>query len=170
MNLAMGVLLLISLLSCSNLPEANQNWVIITRKQPERILIDSRLKESDGFWTPSANDIYKLEEGIAEYLNQNSRNFTSQPPAWERLDEYQRQYIGLERGGKQIIYGNYFCEEDDNWRKEFVLKSWKAILKWWESLHAVLAFPNCCLKILTKPFVNALITHFMNPNAMVETG
>lgn len=121
LNLAMGVLLLISLLSCSNLPEANQNWVIITRKQPERILIDSRLKESDGFWTPSANDIYKLEEGMAEYLNQNSRNFTSQPPAWERLDEYQRQYIGIERGGKQIIYGNFFCEEDDNWRKEFVM-------------------------------------------------
>jgi hypothetical protein len=40
---------------------------------------------------------------------------------WERLDEYQRQYIGLERNGKQIIYGNYFCDNmGKNWRSEIV--------------------------------------------------
>jgi len=24
-------------------------------------------------------------------------------------------------GGKKIIYGNFFCSEEDNWRQEFVM-------------------------------------------------
>ena len=40
---------------------------------------------------------------------------------WERLDEYQRQYIGLERGGKEIIYGNFFCDNGGvDWRQKFL--------------------------------------------------
>ena len=129
LKLAIGILLLINLVSCNALPdkkssvdtpstatatspesptaEVNQNWVIVTRKQAEEIA--SWLGGSGGFWTPSADDIFKLEEGLAEYLSQNSSYFYRQPPVWERIDEYQRQYIGLERGGRQIIYGNFFC-------------------------------------------------------------
>lgn len=100
---------------------ADQNWVIFPAKNAERIEIASWLFESDGYWTPSVDDILKIEENIAEYLSQNSNKFYWQPPVWQRLDEYQRQYIGLERGGKQIIYGNYFCEGgNSNWRNEFV--------------------------------------------------
>jgi len=126
LNLAMGILLLIFLVSCSTLPlesptvEVNQNWVIVTKEQAEEIA--SWLGGSGGFWTPSADDIFKLEERLAEYLSQNSSYFFSQPPTWERLDEYQRQYIGLERGGRQIIYGNFFCNNlGMDWRKTLVI-------------------------------------------------
>jgi len=123
-----GIALLISLVSCSTLPlesptvEANQHWVIVTRKQAEEMNIGSWLAESDGLWTPSVDDILKLEEILPEYLSQNSSQFYRQPPVWQRLDEYQRQYIGLERGEKQIIYGNYFCNNSGvDWQQNLVL-------------------------------------------------
>ena len=100
---------------------ANKNWVIVTKEKAEGMGITSLLRESDDFWAPSVSDVLKLEEKIDEYLSQNSNLFYRQPPVWERLDEYQRQYIGFERGGKQIIYGNYFCDSTGkNWRQEFV--------------------------------------------------
>jgi hypothetical protein len=100
---------------------ADQNWVIFPAKNAAKIEIVSWLFESDGYWTPSVDDILKVEENIAEYLSQNPNKFYWQPPVWQRLDEYQRQYIGLERGGKQIIYGNFFCKGgNNNWRYEFV--------------------------------------------------
>ena len=84
--------------------------------------IGSWLAESDGLWTPSVDDILKLEEILPEYLSQNSSQFYRQPPVWQRLDEYQRQYIGLERGEKQIIYGNYFCNNSGvDWQQNLVL-------------------------------------------------
>ena len=138
-RLAIGILILINLVTCDALPgdkppvnipltataesptaEANQNWMIVTKEQAEEIA--SWLGGSGGFWTPSADDIFKLEEGLAEYLSQNSSYFYRQPPVWERLDEYQRQYIGLERGGRQIIYGNFFCNNlGMDWRKKLVI-------------------------------------------------
>jgi hypothetical protein len=101
-------------------PVTNQSWVIVTKEQAEEIA--SWLGGSSGFWTPSVDDIIKLEEKIAEYLSQNPSQFYSQPPVWERLDEYQCQYIGLERGGRRIIYGNYFCENGGiNWHQKLVI-------------------------------------------------
>jgi len=143
-RLFIGIMLLMSLVACSNLsnkklpvdifstatpksPEgltviADQNWVIIAKEQAEEMGIASWLVGSNGFWTPSVDDILKLEEKIAEYLSQNSSQFYRQPPVWERLDEYQRQYIGLERGDRKTIYGNYFCNSEGiNWRQELVI-------------------------------------------------
>ena len=83
--------------------------------------INSWLVENHGFWTPSVDDVLKLEEGIAEYLSHNPTQFYDQAPVWERLDEYQRQYIGLERDGGKIIYGNFFCDNlGKDWRQELV--------------------------------------------------
>jgi len=98
----------------------DQNWVIIDKEIAEE-MVASGLVKSDDFWTPSVEDIFKCEENVAEYLSQNSYAFHYQPPVWERLDEYQRQYIGLERSGEKIIYGNFFCDNgDEGWRQEFV--------------------------------------------------
>ena len=140
-KIVIGVLLLIYLAACDALPGdkppvdipltdttesptvvANQNWVVITKERAEEMRVASWLVESDGFWTPSVDDTVKFEEKIAEYLSQNPSQFYSQPPVWERLDEYQRQYIGLERGGRQIIYGNYFCNSGRvDWLQELVI-------------------------------------------------
>ena len=141
---AIGIFLLSSLLSCGAPPdeklptdtpsttaakspesptaETDQSWVIITKEQAEEMGIASWLAESDGLWTPSEEHIFTLEEKLPEYLSQNAYLFNRQPPAWERLDEYQRQYIGLQRGGKQIIYGNYFCDNlGIDWRQKLVI-------------------------------------------------
>ncbi len=119
---AISILLLISLGSCNNLPEKNQDWVIVTKKQSEETGMASWLVNREGFWTPSAEDILKLEEGLAAYLSQNSSYFFLQPPVWESLEDYQRQYIGLERGGIQIIYGNFFCDSLGlDWQETFVV-------------------------------------------------
>ena len=143
-KLVIGFLLAMSLVACSSLPgekppvdvpstgtpenlenpttTANKNWVVITKERAEEMRVTAWLVGSDGLWTPSADDILKLEEKIAEYLSQNSNSFYSQPPVWERLDEYQRQYIGFERGGRQIIYGNFFCNNlGMDWRKKLVI-------------------------------------------------
>jgi len=125
---------LAALVACNARPEGNgsteitqtvtadQDSVIISKEQAEEMGIGSWLVESDDFWTPSENDILILEETIAEYLSQNSTQFNRQPPVWERLSEYQRQFIGLTRNGSHIIYGNYFCNNlGINWRQDLVI-------------------------------------------------
>lgn len=99
----------------------NQDWVIIPMQLAEKMGLGSWLGESGGFWTPSENDILFLEENIVAYLSQNATLFNYQEPVWERLGEYQRQFIGIHRDGSNIIYGNYFCNNmGKNWRQEFV--------------------------------------------------
>ena len=100
---------------------AGQNWVIFSQKQAEEQGIVPRLVSSDNFWTPSNSDILKIEDQIVEFLHQNHNFFSYQPPVWERLDQYQSQFFGLKREGKQIIYGNYFCDNfGKDWKREFV--------------------------------------------------
>ena len=101
---------------------ANQNWVIVPRESAEEMGIASWLLRSDDLWTPPADEILKLEEKLPEYLSQSSMVLFHQPPVWERLGEYQRQYIGFERDGKQMIYANYFCDNmGKNWREDLVI-------------------------------------------------
>ncbi len=129
LNLAMGLLLLINLISCTASPlesptmesptvETNQNWVIFTKEQAEEPIIEWSLVKYDDFWMPSEDHIVKLEEELPEYLSRNSAQLHSQPPVWQRLEAYQRQYVGIERGGRKFIYGNYFCNgEGTDWRQ-----------------------------------------------------
>jgi len=118
-----------SLLSISATPEsskspallAGQNWVVFDQEYAEEMGVGSWLLESDGFWTPALDDISKVEAEIAGYLSRNSHLFYHQPPVWQRLDEYQRQYIGFGRKGGRFIYGNFFCDSGSaNWREDLV--------------------------------------------------
>ena len=134
-NFAVGILFLTSIISCSTLPlvsptvevvsptvEANPNMVIVTREQAEEMGVGSWLVGNNDLWTPSVDNILKLEEKLPEYLSQNSSQFFHEPPVWQRLDEYQRQYIGLERGGRHMIYGNYFCDNLGlDWQHKIVI-------------------------------------------------
>jgi hypothetical protein len=101
---------------------ASRNWVIIEKRRAEELGVASWLSQSEGFWTPSTDDILELEMKIGEYLHENSGQFHRQPSIWERLDEYRRQYVGYEIGGKRIIHGNFFCSyEDVDWQRQFVM-------------------------------------------------
>jgi hypothetical protein len=100
---------------------ADQDWVIFTNKQAEKMGLGAWLANSDSFWTPSEDDILILEEKLGGYLSQNISLFNYHEPVWERLGDYQRQYIGIQSDGSKIIYGNYFCDNHGkNWRQEFV--------------------------------------------------
>ena len=99
---------------------ADQDWVIITKQQAEDMGLGSWLAQSDSFWTPTEDDVIILEERIVEYLSQNATLFNYHEPVWERIGDYQRQFIGIQRNGSKIIYGNYFCDNlGKNWRQEF---------------------------------------------------
>ena len=137
--LGICILILIPLVSCNTNPdqtpdstltpdtpphldtptkEANQQWVILTEEQAEGLNGATGVSAS---WSPATDDILKLEEELAEYLEQNSTYFYHQPPVWERLDEYHRQYMGIERNGRRIIYGNFFCDNFGwDWLTKFV--------------------------------------------------
>jgi hypothetical protein len=103
----------------------NREWVIIPKERAEQMELDSWLSlgaDFEGYWTPTADDILNPEERLADYLRQNPEAFYRQPPVWERLDEYQRQYIGLMFKGDRIIYGNFFCDDTGmDWQQEFVI-------------------------------------------------
>lgn len=76
------------------------------------------------YWTPSKDDVLALENGLADFLQNESGKFYVQeePPVWERLDGYNRQYIGLTVDGRKFIYANFFCDDAaKDWRKDFVL-------------------------------------------------
>jgi hypothetical protein len=101
---------------------SSQDWMVIPKEKAEEKGFGSWLVEGDGFWTPSEEDILTLEKALPEFLSQNPTGFFSQPPAWERLEEYQRQYVGFMRDGSRLIYGNYFCKNFGiDWRQNIVM-------------------------------------------------
>lgn len=70
---------------------------------------------AEGYWTPTADDVARLEAGLPEYLRQAAPERA--PQLWQRLGEYKRQYAGLIRDGRRLVYANYFCSTfDDSWR------------------------------------------------------
>jgi hypothetical protein len=96
--------------------------VIFSKEYAEEKRLDSWLVEGYGFWIPTEDDILKLEKRLPGYLKENSHLFFRQPPAWERLDQYQRQYVGFERNEMRLIYGNYFCNNIGiDWQQAFVV-------------------------------------------------
>jgi hypothetical protein len=73
-------------------------------------------------WTPDPAQVAALETALIPFLKTAKDPWLRpDPPIWERVPNYQRQYIGLIEDGRQIIYGNYFCNSaETDWRKELV--------------------------------------------------
>jgi hypothetical protein len=78
-------------------------------------------KDFGGYWTPTDEDILSLEGKLESFLRQNAESFRRQPPVWEQLDNYKRQYVGLTIKGKPVIYGNFFCTDTGlDWKEEWI--------------------------------------------------
>jgi hypothetical protein len=118
------LLLLISACSSSARNRQAEHWVIFSEEQAQESGIGNGFAEDETlvYWTPSEEDVQALESELGTYLQEHADSFSGLgTPIWERLDEYNRQYIGITLDGKQIIYANYFCDSVDlDWRKEFV--------------------------------------------------
>jgi hypothetical protein len=114
------------ILACSS-PAQNlqgERWVILSAEQAQEQSIGTWFMgngQTMEYWTPVEDDVLTLENGLAVYLQNNPDRFYGGTPVWERLDEYNRQYIGIILDGKKIIYANYFCDNvETDWRKDFV--------------------------------------------------
>lgn len=114
--------------ACSPTPAQNvesKKWVIFSAKQAKEQRIGKWLAADDkaiDYWTPSEKDIRMLENNLPAFLQKNSDQFyTPDAPVLERLNEYNRQYIGIVLSEEKVIYANYFCASFDvDWKKNFV--------------------------------------------------
>lgn len=124
--LILTVLTLTILASCSPSSQnvQGENWVIFSEKLAEEQGIGSWFggNETLEYWTPTEDDVLALQSGLASFLEENPEGFNSQrTPAWERLDEYNAQYIGMELDGRRVIYANYLCDSAQlEWQDNFV--------------------------------------------------
>lgn len=121
----MLALLLISSCTPSARNLQGEHWVIFSAEQSSEWKIGSwftQNSEDMEYWTPTEENVLAVEKELASYLQENPDQFyETGTPVWEKLDEYNRQYIGIILDGKQIIYANYFCDSvETNWRKDFV--------------------------------------------------
>jgi hypothetical protein len=112
-----------SLAGCAA-PASTDTWAVIPEGRAEEMGIGTWLlngAEIEGYWTPTAGDIRLLEENLASFLQANATSFRREPPVWERLENYKRQYAGLVMNGKRVIYGNFFCSEPEpGWKEEWL--------------------------------------------------
>ena len=135
-NLLNGLLTLclaispVTLSGCKSQPEEEPNRVVSTGTFEGVIFTQEHAAQQggafggaiEGYWTPSQADAIALETGLPAYLQANAGYFQPQPPIWERLEDYKRQYLGIQENGKRVIYANYFCEaHNTDWENQFVL-------------------------------------------------
>jgi len=103
--------------------EANQlivtdtfEGVIFTREKAEA---DQPVYQAEGYWTPTQTDILNLESALAPYLQQAAPQ--DYPGPLKDLTDYKRQYVGLLKDGRQLIWVNFFCQAHQiDWQQEFV--------------------------------------------------
>jgi hypothetical protein len=113
----------VSLAGCTTAPSTD-TWAVISERRAEETGIGTWLSSGaavEGYWTPAKADILLLEEKLPSFLQENSQSFRREPPVWEQLDSYKRQYAGLVLNGRNIIYGNFFCSDvGADWKKEWI--------------------------------------------------
>ncbi len=102
-----------------------ENWTIFPEQQASKLGVADWVTTSGhtaDYWTPTQENVFAIEEGAAVFLQENADRFYAQgTPVWERLDEYNRQYVGLVLDEKRIVYANFFCDSfETDWRTEFV--------------------------------------------------
>ena len=79
--------------------------------------------ESAGSWTPTEADVAALEEALVPFLRQAKHPWLRpDPPIWERVPQYYRQYLGVVEDGERVIFANFFCHvaEGQDWQRELV--------------------------------------------------
>lgn len=98
----------------------HENAVIFTREYAEGANI-SALYNVENFNTPDSDDVMALENKLPAYLRENANQFSDAPYPWDSFDKYQRQYVSYEENGKEMIYGNFFCDSSDlDWTVNFI--------------------------------------------------
>lgn len=97
----------------------NSNSVIFSAEETERI--GYAFGGGVPFWTPTVDQVKELEILLPKYLKLH-------PPIYDKpvgdVFEYARQYFGVSKNGRKLIYLNAFCNPsrfDPQWKKEIIL-------------------------------------------------
>ncbi len=99
-----------------------EHWVAFSAEHARQSGLDQWLFPDDvEYWSPSVADIQAAEDGVIAFLQENESAFFTDRPVWERLNEYNRQYIGVVLDDRKILYANFFCSDDPDWKENFVL-------------------------------------------------
>lgn len=120
------ILILLLTVACSAQNERGKNWVIFSEAQAKELGIADWFAangETTGYWTPAEENVLAIENGVAAFLQANSDQFRSQgAPVGKKLDDYNRQYLGITLGERKIVYANFFCASfETDWQTEFVI-------------------------------------------------
>ncbi len=92
--------------------------VIFAASTEER---DISFYRGEGGWLPQPADIEALEAALIPFLRQAEHPWLRpEPPIWERVPTYVRQYRGVLVDGERVIYAAFFCRALDGWQTEVI--------------------------------------------------
>ena len=63
------------------------------------------------YWTPDVKDINRIEPVMKVYLAKEGKR------VFKKLASYKRQYVGILQGNQRILYINFFCGDEKDFRK-----------------------------------------------------
>ena len=103
--------------SYQDLQGAGFETVIIPEGQAPQYIQAMFGRQESAYWTPSQDDILKMEEQLKIYL----QNVVGQN-VLKDLSSYKRQYIGVVKEESKLLLGNYFCEASGiDWKQQPVI-------------------------------------------------
>ena len=79
------------------------------------------------FWTPSTEEVLALERQLPDFLlDQPEGSDAREHDLWLKAPNYLRQYVGITRKGRRIVYANFFCNRSSSDRDWHV---WPVVVK-----------------------------------------
>ncbi len=107
--MAGGAALLLALLFSQTVPQSGGVVIFESDKAGEMLRQCSRAapKAGEGGWLPTAKDVAKLETKLPEALRVAALNAYAYKELQGAPKGWVRQYVGIVRGGKRFVYGNY---------------------------------------------------------------
>jgi hypothetical protein len=118
----LGLFLLIALVACNmvglpHLPIEQNDYVIFNTEQAEAQYLAPFIPTGavDSYWNISDMQVRQVNAALLTYLEENDET-----ELLENFEDYQQQFFGYVVDGEQMIYGNYFCMEFEDWQTEFV--------------------------------------------------
>ena len=121
------LVLILFLTACTSQPAPNaegKNWVAFSADKAQADQMLDWLFPGDAeYWSPTKADVCGLESGLPAYLQENKSAFyMTDDPIWEKLDQYNSQFVGIVLDGRKVIYASYLCQSGANteWKEQFI--------------------------------------------------
>jgi hypothetical protein len=81
---------------------------------------DNSFRGTAASWTPSEADVARAERGLRAYLRSLGPSVVhdyGKGPLWRRLRDFGRQYVGVRRDGRRVIFINLFDVDNPFYEK-----------------------------------------------------